>query len=142
MKKDYFKLYVISSIITFLVNLVFLGLQYKSGQVAGSLYDFVELYKGYPIIIVLVVISFGLFILSISFKRNKFDLDNPNINMIYAYMCFFVIMILLAVLFNCKVVMKNIQFIYYYGFIVVDYFLLSIYTLLSFDLKIDKRKKK
>ena len=140
MKNNYFKLYVCSSIITFLVNIIFLLLQFKSGKVPGVMYDFLELYKGYPLVIIMIVLGFALFVLNVNFKRNKYELDKTNNLMIYGYMCFFSLMLIIALLFNCKVIMKNIQLIYYYGFIVFDYLLLSVYTLLSF--KLDNKKKK
>ena len=142
MKKNYYKLYIIASIITFLINLILVIIELKTGTKAGHLYNFVELYPTYPVLLVSLIISFALFMAVLFLKKEKYELNTDNTLFPISYLCFMGLMVVIALLFNLKVVIINMHFMYYLSFIVFAYLLLSIYTLLSFNFKIEKKTSK
>lgn len=71
-----------------------------------------------------------LIIVSISLIKKK-ELQNTNILFPIIHLLFFSIVIIISILYNSKLIIPYIQFGYYLSFILFNYLLLNIYTLLS-----------
>ena len=130
MKSKYFNLYLIDTIITFLICVIFIviSLFHKYGD---NLY-FLDYFNTYYFLDILFILSISLFITNITLKRRKYLLDIDSNLFPISYLGFLIIITIIAFILNYYVVVKYMHFVYYYGFIVFDYLLLNIYTLLSF----------
>lgn len=134
MKKKYICLFIVSSVFTFLVLASFFLLSFISRD--GSVYNFVDFLKVNYFTDVLIILAVSLFItvILLLFKK-KYDLDVTSLIFPISYLSFMVFIILIAFILNNFVVVKNMHFVYYYRFIIFDYLLLCIYTILSFKSK-------
>ena len=134
MKKKYICLFIVSSVFTFLVLSSFFLLSFISRD--GSVYNFVDFLKVNYFTDVLIILAVSLFItvMLLLFKK-KYDLDVTSLIFPISYLSFMVFIILIAFILNNFVVVKNMHFVYYYRFIIFDYLLLCIYTILSFKSK-------
>ena len=134
MKKKYISLFIVSSVFTFLVLASFFLLSFISRD--GSVYNFVDFLKVNYFTDVLIILAVSLFItvILLLFKK-KYDLDVTSLIFPISYLSFMVFIILLTFILNNFVVVKNMHFVYYYRFIIFDYLLLCIYTILSFKSK-------
>ena len=134
MKKKYISLFIVSSVFTFLVLASFFLLSFISRD--GSVYNFVDFLKVNYFTDVLIILAVSLFItvILLLFKK-KYDLDVTSLIFPISYLSFIVFIILIAFILNNFVVVKNMHFVYYYRFIIFDYLLLCIYTILSFKSK-------
>lgn len=134
MKKKYISLFIVSSVFTFLVLASFFLLSFISRD--GSVYNFVDFLKVNYFTDVLIILAVSLFItvILLLFKK-KYDLDVTSLIFPISYLSFMVFIILIAFILNNFVVVKNMHFVYYYRFIIFDYLLLCIYTILSFKSK-------
>lgn len=134
MKKKYISLFIVSSVFTFLVLASFFLLSFISRD--GSVYNFVDFLKVNYFTDVLIILAVSLFItvMLLLFKK-KYDLDVTSLIFPISYLSFMVFIILIAFILNNFVVVKNMHFVYYYRFIIFDYLLLCIYTILSFKSK-------
>lgn len=134
MKKKYICLFIVSSVFTFLVLASFFLLSFISRD--GSVYNFVDFLKVNYFTDVLIILAVSLFItvMLLLFKK-KYDLDVTSLIFPISYLSFMVFIILIAFILNNFVVVKNMHFVYYYRFIIFDYLLLCIYTILSFKSK-------
>lgn len=85
---------------------------------------------------VVLLINFILVILfSIYLKKKKFT--SGNIIMPIIYIVFWITIITVCFLFNSRLVIPNLQFVYYAKYIYIDYLILNVYSILCF-----KNKKK
>ena len=134
MKKKYICLFIVSSVFTFLVLASFFLLSFISRD--GSVYNFVDFLKVNYFTDVLIILAVSLFItvMLLLFKK-KYDLDVTSLIFPISYLSFMAFIILIAFILNNFVVVKNMHFVYYYRFIIFDYLLLCIYTILSFKSK-------
>ena len=134
MKKKYISLFIIESIITFIIPLLFLSMNFVVRD--GSVFNFVDFLGLNYLTIVVIVISIALFItiLLLLFKK-KYELDTNSLIFPISYLLFMIFIIIVAFILNCFVIVKNMHFVYYYRFIIYDYLLLCIYTILSFKSK-------
>lgn len=82
-------------------------------------------------VILTVLVTIGMF---------KKKLDKINILFPVVFLVFSIIMVILVFLMNEMVVFPYVHFNYYSKFVLINYLLLSIYTLLSFSKK--KKSKK
>ena len=135
MKKNYLVLYYLSSILTFGVIIFALVSQLCITQVVGQAYAFNEFFKDYAFVDALIIVSFFLFVFNVMLRSKKYEFKVNNDYMVLLYLVFFMIMTVIALIFNRYEIIRNIHFEYFYGFIIFDYLLLSLYTFLSFDLK-------
>ena len=126
MKKKYISLFIVSSVFTFLVLASFFLLSFISRD--GSVYNFVDFLKVNYFTDVLIILAVSLF-------KKKYDLDVTSLIFPISYLSFMAFIILIAFILNNFVVVKNMHFVYYYRFIIFDYLLLCIYTILSFKSK-------
>ena len=72
-------------------------------------------------------------IFSIKLIKNK--LENINILFPIFHLIFMIIITILAILMNDKLIIPYIQYGYYISFILFNYLLLNVYSVLSFDKK-------
>ncbi len=75
---------------------------------------------------ILLIIVFTIFML----KKN---LEHVNILFPIIYIVFTVIVLIMCVLFNNKIVIPYIHYSYYIQFILINYTLLNLYSILSFS---------
>lgn len=77
----------------------------------------------------------GLFnlisVIIFSVKLIKNELENINILFPIIYLLFLIIVIILAVIMNNKLMIQNIHYGYYISFILFNYLLLNVYSILS-----------
>jgi hypothetical protein len=130
MKKKYFELYIIESIITFLIALVFIVSGILGKSIVGI--DYFEIANRSYIMYLQFIIAIALFIVTIRLKIKKYSLDVQNVLFPISYFIFMIFIIIVAFILNYYVVVKNMHLLYYYNFILFDYILLSLYTVFSF----------
>jgi len=74
-----------------------------------------------------------ILVIVFSVKLIKSKLENVNILFIILYLLFLIILIILALVMNNKLMIPNIHYGYYISFILFNYFLLNIYSVLSLN---------
>ena len=127
------KLYVVLYYLSFILTL---GILWYSST-------FVDYYGGvdlFPYVIllfinVILVISFTIMLII-----NK-KIDNSLIWFPITYMLFVIIVYLLGIFFDRIMIMPKIEYTYFNVFIMADYLLLNIYSLLCIHQKEKKKKK-
>lgn len=85
--------------------------------------------------VVLLINLILVIIFSIYLKKKKFT--SENIIMPIIYIVFWITVITVCFLFNNRLVIPNLQFIYYAKYIYIGYLILNVYSVLCF-----KNKKK
>lgn len=81
------------------------------------------------------VLSLILYVISdIYLRKNK--IKNINVLFPIIFIVFFVLVVIIAFMFNGKVFISFIHFNYYSSFVLFNYLLLSLYTFLSIDRKV------
>lgn len=83
-----------------------------------------------PLNFILGVICLIL-VLIFTIKAKKKKLNNVNILFPISYLLFLIIVSIIAVLLNSKLVIPYIHYNYYISFILINYLLLNIYSVLS-----------
>ena len=98
----------------------------------------------FPITAILMAISLISLLLNIVFKISKYNFDEDNILFPKYYLIFFILIVILGVVYNQFIFIKCIHVMYYFGFLILGYAMLSVYTSLSFkkEKNIKKRTKK
>ena len=76
----------------------------------------------------------SVIIFSVSMIKKK-ELKNINILFPIIYLVFFASAVIISILYNSKLIIPYIHFGYYLSFIMFNYLLLNIYTLLSINKK-------
>ena len=104
----------------------------------------IEAYNGYfylstfsyclTFINIVLVIIFSILLI-------KKKLNSVNILFPILYILFAIIVLVVCILFNKRLVVPYIQYSYYINFILINYFLLNLYSILSVD-KIFKKSTK
>jgi hypothetical protein len=130
MKKKFFNLYIIDSIITFLILVLFFILSYTVKN--DVFFNFAKLFNYYYVSIILIIISISLFIVVLRLKNKKYDLDVNNMKLPILYLIFVSLILLVSFILNFYVVIINMHFVYFYRFILIGYILLSTYVITSF----------
>ncbi|MBQ9072741.1 MAG: hypothetical protein IJY25_06250 [Bacilli bacterium] len=82
-------------------------------------------------------------ILVVVFSINliKKKLDNINIIFPIIHLIFSILVIIIAIIMNNKLIIPNIHFSYYMSFILFNYMLLNLYSVLSFSKRIYNNPK-
>lgn len=130
MKKKYLNLYIIDSVVTFLILILFLVLGFV--KKSGSVFNFTSYLSENIFTDILIVVAISLFIVVILLLKKKYTLDVNSLFLPISYLAFTGLIIVVALILNCYVIIKNMHFVYFYRFIIFDYLLLNGYTLLSF----------
>ena len=130
MKKKYLNLFVIDSIGTFLIILLFFILSFFDNEISG--FNYTGILSDYKFSVGLSVVGVALFISVICMLKKKFELDVDSLIMPISYLVFAFIIAVVSCILNCYVIVQNMHFAYYYRFIIINYLFLSSYTLLSF----------
>lgn len=129
-EKSYIYLYYlcfILSIIIYIIPYQFIGIFSPSASnlTIRSLFNTVVL-----LINLILVILFSVYL-----KKKKFT--PGNIIMPITYIVFWIVIITVCFLFNSRLVIPNLQFVYYAKYIYIGYLILNVYSMLCF-----KNKKK
>lgn len=85
--------------------------------------------------IILLINLILVILFSIYLKKKKFT--SGNILMPIIYIVFFIVVMTVCFLFNNRLVIPNLQFVYYAKYIYIGYLILNVYSILCF-----KNKKK
>lgn len=85
--------------------------------------------------IILLINLILVILFSIYLKKKKFT--SGNIIMPIIYIVFFIVVMTVCFLFNNRLVIPNLQFVYYVKYIYIGYLILNVYSILCF-----KNKKK
>ena len=133
-KKLYLFLYYFALIMSIFVCIICIVPSIsKASSIADSefLYNFVQL-SGVSLFLiftnVILIVIFMLFLL----KRN---LNSVNIFFPIVYVVFTVIVLVTCLLFNNRLLEPYVQYPYYLNFIQINYMLLNIHSILSFNKK-------
>lgn len=129
-EKSYIYLYYlcfILSIIIYIIPYQFIGIfsPDTSNLTIRSLFNTIVL-----LINLILVILFSIYL-----KKKKFT--SENIIMPITYIVFWITVITVCFLFNSRLVIPNLQFVYYAKYIYIGYLILNVYSILCF-----KNKKK
>ncbi len=129
-EKSYIYLYYlcfILSIIIYIIPYQFIGIfsPDTSNLTIRSLFNTIVL-----LINLILVILFSIYL-----KKKKFT--PGNIIMPITYIVFWIVIITVCFLFNSRLVIPNLQFVYYAKYIYIGYLILNVYSILCF-----KNKKK
>lgn len=129
-EKSYIYLYYlcfILSIIIYIIPYQFIGIfsPDTSNLTIRSLFNTIVL-----LINLILVILFSIYL-----KKKKFT--PGNIIMPITYIVFWIVIIIVCFLFNSRLVIPNLQFVYYAKYIYIGYLILNVYSILCF-----KNKKK
>ncbi len=129
-EKSYIYLYYlcfILSIIIYIIPYQFIGIfsPDTSNLTIRSLFNTILL-----LINLILVILFSIYL-----KKKKFT--PGNIIMPITYIVFWITVITVCFLFNSRLVIPNLQFVYYAKYIYIGYLILNVYSILCF-----KNKKK
>ncbi len=129
-EKSYIYLYYlcfILSIIIYIIPYQFIGIfsPDTSNLTIRSLFNTIVL-----LINLILVILFSIYL-----KKKKFT--PGNIIMPITYIVFWITVITVCFLFNSRLVIPNLQFVYYAKYIYIGYLILNVYSILCF-----KNKKK
>ena len=123
-KKVFLSLYYIALLLTiFVVYIPNLLPNYNEFNIYVNLSSFS---------IFLVFINFVLIII-FSILLFKKEINKVNILFPLLYLFFTIIVLILCVLFNKRLIIPNIHYSYYINFILINYTLLNIYAILSFN---------
>lgn len=124
--KKYIILYYISFLVTVFVSLfldstitIFSANMFMSGLIILSL-----------IINLVLVVLFSVFI----FMKRK--LMKTNLLFPITYLLFLVFVLLFSVIYDDRLILSVIHYHYYFMFVLVDYLLFNIYSVLSFKKKV------
>ena len=128
-KKIYLGLYYFSLILSIFVCVIPRILQTNIINPSSSIDIYVNLSE---ISIYLMVINVWM-VVYFSILLSKRKLNNVNILFPISYILFTVIILIVCLLFNNKVLIPYLQFSYYINFILINYILLNIYSVLSFS---------
>lgn len=85
--------------------------------------------------VVLLINLILVILFSVYLKKKKFT--PGNIVMPITYIVFWIVIITVCFLFNSRLVIPNLQFVYYAKYIYIGYLILNVYSILCF-----KNKKK
>lgn len=85
--------------------------------------------------VVLLINLILVILFSVYLKKKKFT--PGNIIMPITYIVFWIVIITVCFLFNSRLVIPNLQFVYYAKYIYIGYLILNVYSILCF-----KNKKK
>ena len=118
-QKTFKSLYYVSLILTILIY--FLSLQPITIFGSGMLL---------PLNFILGVICL-IFVLIFTIKGLKGKINNVNVLFPIIYLLFLIIVSIIAVVLNSKLIIPYIHYNYYISFILINYLLLNIYSLLS-----------
>lgn len=91
--------------------------------------------RSLPNTIILLINLILVILFSIYLKKKKFT--SGNILMPIIYIVFFIVVMTVCFLFNNRLVIPNLQFVYYAKYIYIGYLILNVYSILCF-----KNKKK
>ena len=84
---------------------------------------------------VLFILNFILFLVFNFLVWKKMKIKKVNILFPILFLIFTLIVMIIASLYNSKVIMPFMHFNYYFSFVFVGYLLLNIYSILSFNKK-------
>jgi len=136
MNKKYLILYYICSIASFaLLPIAFL--LYKDGvELLGILED--NFILDNLLLIIITILNILIFITITVFLFRKKQFNVKNLLFPISYILFYIYVVIIVTLFNYNTYANNTHLMYYYLFIMFDYLLFNIYTLLCFKLKENK----
>ena len=120
------KIYLITYYFCFLITMILLLIMNKNEYIIGD-----DIYYIIGYINVFLVIIFS--ILQVKKKFNFNSIIFP-----ISYIIFYIMIVIICLIFNNKVLIPSMHYHYYLKFLLGDYLLLNIYTILNIDLK--KRK--
>ncbi len=93
----------------------------------------IELYSNLSIVSVFLIIINVVIVIIFTIMLIKKSLKNINILFPIIYIAFTIIVLVICVLFNNRLIIPYIQYSYYIKFILINYILLNIYSLLSIN---------
>lgn len=135
MNKKYFILYYISSILTLITLVIMVFNNIYAYDLLGYDYDFGIFISEHIFFSILVIINcIPFIIISILLLRKKKFYIN-SIKFPITYIMFEIFVLIIALLFDSRVVEECVHYMYYYSFILFDYLLLNIYTLFCLNKK-------
>ena len=133
MNKKYLILYYICSIITF-VLLPFAYFLYVDGCQFHELIDYsIVPYNLYILIFTIINIILFIIITVLLILKKKININSLTFPI--SYIVFYIFILIIVILFNHYTYTQNIHLMYYYSFVMFDYMLFNIYTILCFDYK-------
>ena len=95
----------------------------------------------FPVAAVLFAVSIIMFLLNIVLLLGKYKFEEKSILFPKYFLIFYVFIVILGILYNQFVFIKNMHVMYYFTFIILGYAMLSIYTAASFKKEKKIRKK-
>ena len=136
--KLYLVLYYISFIITFTLCIrTFFNLKLPIERQIIFLGE--QAFKYYVLLISLNITIFILFTIGIIRKK---EYDNSSLIVPISYLVFYLIILIICLLYDKIVIIKNLHYAYYELFLLFAYLLFNIYSLLGFEYKKIKLSKK
>ena len=132
MKSNYFKLYYFDSLITLALYIV---IYLTTNNEFYESYDFLDINL---FSIILLVINIIILFINVYYDIKKYKFNIKDNKFPKLYIIFLISAIVISLLINKNLVLKGIAFSYYYGFVLFNYLLLNIYTLLSYEIKKNK----
>ena len=113
--------YLILYYMSFILTSIFLYLKADICYELNNIFSFVL-----AVINLILVIIFSIFLFNK--KINKYNILFPIL-----YIVFLIILVIISFILNEKIVINDIHYPYYICFLLFEYLLLNVYSLLSFD---------
>lgn len=127
MKKE--KLYIFLYYLCFILSIIIYIIPYQFIGIFSSTASNLTIRSLFNTVVLVINLIFVI-LFSIYLKKKKFT--SGNIIMPIIYIVFWLTIITVCFLFNSRLVIPNLQFIYYAKYIYIGYLMLNVYSILCF----------